>query len=260
MADDDTLNAPVEEGHVSEPEEQAAEPQEQETEGQTEQQEQAPPQPPPPKQLTPEEIEERAFQRAASWLGRREAENTDKILRRVAEIVDPIRRTQQPAQPQAPTIDTAQFLENPEAALANLVPKLIDKEVSRRTLAENAFSQDVIRHAANLMESDPLFTDKALGNEVVQEITKTFSNLDRNLPPQTAARLLVADAYKSVASKRMAVRTNPLASNRPQKGIGTVTSPSPPKETPKPIKMDAETKRIAEMFGNTDDEIRKYLG
>lgn len=258
MAEDDTLNAP-EEGHVSEPDEQAAEPQEQETEGQQEQQEQAPPQP-PPKQPTPEEIEERAFQRAASWLGRREAENTEKILRRVAEIVEPIKRTNQPAQPQTPTIDTAQFLENPEAALEHLVPKLLDREVSRRTQAENAFSQDVIRHAANLMGNDPLFSDQALGNEVVQEITKNFAGVDRSLRPETAARLLVADSYRSVASRRAATKTNPLAGNKPQKGIGTITSPAPTKETPKPVKMDAETKRIAEMFGNTDEEIRKYLG
>ena len=56
------------------------------------------------------------------------------------------------------------------------------------------------------------------------------------------------------------LETNPLAGNKPQKGIGTITSPAPTKETPKPVKMDAETKRIAEMFGNTDEEIRKYLG
>jgi hypothetical protein len=254
MADDDTLNAPVEEGHVSEPEEQAAEPQEQETEGQTEQQEQAPPQPPPPKQLTPEEIEERAFQRAASWLGRREAENTDKILRRVAEIVEPIRRTQQPAEP---AIDGGSILDNPEA----VIERVIDKVATKRSAAENLYANELVRHAVRIMDSNTLFKkDRTLGEEVAKEVIENAKSINKSLPPDVAADLLISKSHLNVVTRHANARINPLASNRPQKGIGTVTAPVTPKETPKPIKMDAETKRIAEMFGNTDDEIRKYLG
>lgn len=258
MAEDDTLSAP-DEGHVSEPDaSQAAEPQEPVQEPQEPEPVQA------PRQLTPEEIEERAFQRAASWMGRRESENTEKILRRVAEIVEPIKRSVPQQQAPAISVDPSQLLEKPGEVIAALmeeqVPRILQRQVTQETAAQNAFFQDTVRHAAAIMDSNPLFHDKTLGNEVVEEIKNNFGKLDRRLPPDTAAQLLVAQSYTNVAARRATTKTPPLAGNQPQRGIGTVQAPPAPVNAPKTVKLDADAKRIAEMFGNTDDEIRKWLG
>ncbi len=68
----------------------------------------------PPKVLTPEEIEERAFQRSASWMGRREKEFSYNILRNVTQVLDQRLSQLRPEAPD-PKTDLATIFDNPDA-------------------------------------------------------------------------------------------------------------------------------------------------
>jgi hypothetical protein len=218
---------------------------------------------PQPRQLTPEEIEERAFQRTASWMGRREKEFGDSILRNVTQAIDNrLAEFGRTATPPASTLDPATFLENPEQALRSLVPKILHEEVNRHTKSEQSFNTELIRQAAGLMDSDALYQGdegQKFGAEVVAEIQKNFGTVDKRLPPNVAAQLLVSNAALAVSRKKMGVRVNPLAGNRPATGIGTITAPAAPAVKPKPVKLSVEAQALKKRFGYTDEEIAKVF-
>ena len=216
-----------------------------------------PPEMPPPAPLTAEEIEERTFQRTASWMGRREKEFSDNILRNVTQVLD--QRLSQFQQPNVEPTDVASVLDNPDAWLEKSVPRIIDKEIGRRTRADQNFTAEIIRHAGVQMDSDPLFENKDLGAEVIGEIQKNFSSIDKRMPPALAAKMLINDAVSSVYRKKMGTRTNPLAGNKPGNVTGTIKPPA--RQTPQaaPIKLDDMAKKVANWFGNTDKEISEML-
>lgn len=217
-------------------------------------------------QPSPEDIErqreERAFQRYASWQGRREKELLDNIGNIIEQRVRSIQPP--PVQPPTPsTTDPAELLENPdgwlEKKLAASFPRVLDQVVQQRTQAENSYNTELIRQAGQLMDSDPLFSDKALGNEVIEEIKKGFGSVNRNVPPALAAQMLVNNSIAGVYRSRSATKSNPLAGNAPGKVVGSVTPPvrTAPKEAP--VKLDSMAKKIAAMFGNSDEDVQKML-
>jgi hypothetical protein len=215
-------------------------------------------------QLSQDEIvrqaEERAFQRMASWQGRR-----DKELFGALEslIESKMPKTAQP-QIQQTAIDPATLLENPGAVLESVlresVPRIFNEEISKRSQAETRFNQDLIRNAASVMDSDPLFSDKALGNEVVQEIQKAITQIDRNLPPQVAAQLLVSSATASVFRKRATTKTNPLSANRPATGpIGTIAPPAAKKASTPTVKLSEEAMKLKKRFNYSDEDLARIF-
>lgn len=216
----------------------------------------------PPPQPTPEEIEERAFQRTASWMGRREKEFSDNILRNVTQVLDSRLANLHPAAP-APSTDPATMLENPDAWLEKSMPRVLDKFTSERTRADQAYMGDFIREAGSMMDSDPLFQGeegKKLGSEVVAEVQKNIGSLDRSIPAGMAAKLFIANSALNVVRQRTAVRQNALAGNRPATGIGTVKAPGAPTAgKPAPVKLDDMAKKVANWFGNSEAEVREFL-
>uniref|UniRef100_A0A6M3KBN0 Uncharacterized protein n=1 Tax=viral metagenome TaxID=1070528 RepID=A0A6M3KBN0_9ZZZZ len=218
--------------------------------------------PPPPPPPTPEEIEERAFQRTASWMGRREKELSDTILRNVTQVLDSRLSQMHPAA-LPPGTDPATMLENPDAWARTVVPKILDEVVSQRTRADQSYMSDFIRHAGTIMDGDSLFSGeegKKLGSEVVAEIQKNIGNLDRRFPAEDAARLVIANSALSVVRQRSFARQNALAGNRPATGIGTIKAPGAPAAgKPAPIKLDDMAKKVANWFGNTEEEVRNFL-
>lgn len=214
-------------------------------------------QPPP---LSQDEIirqaEERAFQRMASWQGRRDKDLFDNL----GNLIDSKIKQATPQQQPTP-VDPATFLENPEAYLQKAVPKILQAEVSKVTQAEQTFNTELIRNAASRMDSDPLFADKELGNAVVQEIQKNFNSISRRLPPDVAAQLLVSDAVANVMRQRAATKTNPLAGNRPSgMPIGTIKAPPAPTPKVKPVKLSESAAALAKRWNYSTEDIAKVFG
>lgn len=229
-------------------------------------QQQAPPPPPPPPPLTPDEIiqraEERAFQRMASWQGRRDKDLFDSL----GNLIDSRLRTQQPPPP-PPASDPATILENPDAwaegKLREALPRILDQEVQRRTEQEQRHAGEVIRHAGAMMDGDPLFQGaegQKLGNEVIGEMQKNFGSV-RGLNPQVAAQLLVSNAVASIVRKKAGLQTNPLAGNKPTTGpIGTVKPPPAPAVKPKPVKLSSEAAALAKRWNYNEEDIARVFG
>lgn len=222
---------------------------------------------PPPAQLTPEEIEERAFQRTASWTGRELKKFQDSILQSIGEQISRIPRPEVNTAPPPSTIDTSTLLENPSHVLGQFVrrediPKILNETVQNNTRAEQQFRTDVIKSAADIMDSNPLFADKELGNEVANEIIKTLGTIDRRLDKDVAGELLVTRAVTNIVRNRaQAGKPNALSGNRPAgPGNGTLKAPAPPQAKIIPIKLDPQAERIAAMFGNTTEDIQRHLG
>jgi len=212
---------------------------------------------PPPVQLTPEEIEERAFQRTASWMGRREKEFSDNILRNVTQVLD--QRLSQFQQPKAEPTDVASVLDNPDGWLERAVPKILEKEIGRRTQADQNFTAEIIRSAGSQMDSDPMFENKELGAEVISEIQKHFGSVDKRLPPSIAAERLINNAIKTIYRSKIGTKINPLANNKPGNAMGTIKPPARTAPQAPPIKLDDMAKKVASWFGNTDKEISEML-
>lgn len=217
---------------------------------------------PEPISLTPEQIieqaSERAFQRMASWQGRRDKELFDNF----GNLLDTRLRdiTPTPSPPLSNSTSPTVF-EDSDAWARAVVPRILNEEVSKRTHAEQTFNTELIRRSAGIMDADPLFTDKVLGNEVVEEIQKNFGLIDRQLSPAIAAQLLVNSAITNVIRKRTMAKINPLAGNKPITGpMGTIV---PSRSTPlkaKPIKLTDEAKKLKEKFGYSEEDIQRVFG
>lgn len=251
----DTQQTPAEPGQSAEPTSQQAP-----DGGQDPNAQQTPP------QLTPEDkerqLEERMFQRMASWQGRRDKALLDSI----GQAIDSRLRTSPPSQPapSAPSaIDAAQLLEKPDLVISQILeaqaPKVFEKVMHQRTQADQHFTNEVIKGAAAIMDNDPLFSDQAFGNEVVSEIQKEFGNMRRDIDPNVAAQLMVNKAVANVYRKNKAP-ANGLSGNRPATvPLGGVKPP--PAQTPKapPVKLSPEAKLLAERFGYKDEDLAKVF-
>jgi hypothetical protein len=218
--------------------------------------------PPQPPQINPDEIVEKAFQRTASWMGRRDKDLIDNISNiidaRIRNIVPP------QAPPQPMTSDPAALLENPDAYLEarfkTAVPRIIDQEITRRTQREQAYFTNTVKNTARLLDSDPLFDDKALGAEVVAEIQARLPHVDKRLPEDVQAKLLVSDSLAAVYRKQRMAKVNPLANNTPGKAPATQGPPAATKPSVKVPKLDAYTMKWAKEWGYKDEDIAKLYG
>lgn len=260
---DDILNPPAQEpGQGSEPQ---ADPTPQNQEPTPEPQPEPEPQPAP--SLTPEQIAEqaaeKAFQRIASWQGRRDKELFDNL----GNIIDTKFRTIQPQSPaplpNTPT-DPVTLLENPDAwadaKLRAAVPRIFNEVIQQKTEQEQRYASDLIRHTGTIMDTDPLFSDKAFGEEVIKEIQGTIGGIDKSIHPSIAAKLLVNSAVTNVYRKKALSKVNPLAGNKPVAGPnGTVKPPAPAAAKPKPVKLSDEAKKLKERWGYSDEDLAKIF-
>ena len=222
---------------------------------------------PEPPQPTPAELaaqaEERAFQRMASWQGRREQVLLDSIGNMIRSI-QPQQQVQQPAND--PQIDAAKFLENPGQALSQMlrteVPKIFQETVSTQSRAQQAHTNDVIKNAADIMQSDPLFAGKEnteFGTSVAKYVVENLHTMDRSIPPKLAAKLLVQDAVLA-DNRQKAIKGNPLAGNKPVTGpMGTISAPAKQPAKSNPVKLDSATKQMARVLRISEAEAAKML-
>ncbi len=218
------------------------------------------PEPPPEPQLTSAEImeqaSERAFQKMASWQGRRDKDLFDNL----GNLIDTRLRTQTPQTP-PPSTDPATMLENPDAWARTVVPKILDEVVQTRTRVDQEFNAELIRQAAQQMDNDPLYQDKALGNAVVGAIQKNFNSVNRQIHPTLSAQMMVNSALANVMRQRAQTKTNPLAGNKPATGpMGTVKPPphTPPKA--KPVKLSEEAAALVKRWNYSAEDIARVFG
>jgi hypothetical protein len=197
---------------------------------------------------------EQAFQRMASWQGRRDKD----LLDNVGHIIDSKFQQSQAA----PKEDTTIY-DDPDGWInkkfQETMPHMVNQEIQRRTTQDQQYTSEVIQYAGRIMDADPLFQDKALGNEVINEVQKTFGKVNKGLNPDVSAQLLVSNAYTNVMRKKN-VKANPLAGNGGAKGVGGVTAPVGTSPKAKPVKLTAEAQKLATRWGYSDEDLGKVFG
>jgi hypothetical protein len=216
-----------------------------------------------PQSPTPDEIirqaEERAFQRTASWLGRRDKDLIDNI----GNLIEQRLKTAVPAPQTTEKTDINSLLENPDAwaesKLRTVVPQIFDQELQRRTKAEQQYTTELIKNAGSIMDSDPLFNDKEFGKQVIEEVQKGFGSLDKRLPPDVNAQLVINNAITSVYRKQALTKKNALAGNQPGKTVGTITPPATQKTTVKAPKLSDTAQSLAKRWGYSNEDLAKLF-
>lgn len=223
----------------------------------------------PPPAPTAEEIRrqasEEAFQRVASWIGRRDKDLMDNLGNLINSRIPPPQQ-----QPPAPPVDAAAILERPDAAMQQMgyvkasdIPRIINDTIGQQTAAEQRYNAEVVQQTAALMDADPIFQGeegKKLGAEAIEEIQKGFRTLDKRLPPQIAAQLLLNGAVAGVSRKRILTKPNAFAGKTPVKGpMGTVTPPVATPAKAKAPKLSADAAALAKRWGYSEEDISKVF-
>jgi len=219
---------------------------------------------PEPPQLSQDDIIKKAadysLQQMRSWQGRRDRDLFDAIDNRLRQLQTPQPATQ-PIAPSTSSVDDV--LNNPDAWLeqkaANLVPRMLQSEIQKMQQAEQGYTTEFIKQAGNILDTDPLFEDKELGNAVVLEIKNSMGNLDKRLPPNYAAQLSVSNAIASVMRKQKAEKHNPLAGNQPGKAVGGIKPPPVPTQKIKIPKLSAEAEKLRKRWGYTDEDLARLF-
>ena len=233
--------------------------------------EETPPEPPPetpppapaPPLLTQAEIlaqaEEKAFQRTATWIGRRDKELFDNI----AQVIDRKIQSVQPPAPPPPPIDPATLLENPEAWLRQAAPRVLGEMAQREQQKVTNYNNELVRNIGTIVGQDELFADtgdKVAAKEILDEVTARVTQVDRRLPPEVAARMVMNDSISSVFKKRLGTKPNPLAGNKPQTTpTGTIKPPPVQARALKPVKLSADAEMLAKRWGYKQEDIAKLF-
>ncbi|MDO8733569.1 MAG: hypothetical protein Q7K21_00225 [Elusimicrobiota bacterium] len=205
------------------------------------------------------QAEERAFQRMASWSGRRDKELLDAVGNMINQ-----RLPQAAQQPVTPS-DAATILDNPDAWVAQkireMTPGVLTQEINRVTTAERNYNAALIQQAGQLMDGDPLFNDKTFGGEVIAEIQKEFGTVNKGIPPDINARLLIGNAVANIYRRKSGEKTNALAGNTGAKGgVGGVKAGTTPVLTKgKVIKLSPDAKRLADRWGYKEEDLQRVF-
>jgi hypothetical protein len=186
-----------------------------------------------------------------SWMGRRDKETMSHIGNVINE-----RMNQRP--PETPDELSTRLLENPR----DIIRSEMDVYNQERTSNETTHLNSTMENVGMLMESDPLYTDKELGNDVIGEI-KTLvqtTKVDSKIPPAQASKLMLADALSNVIRKRQGIKTNPLENNKPGNSGTNLGAPSRTTAKAKVPKLDTVTQNMADKWGYSPEDLAKLYG
>jgi hypothetical protein len=216
---------------------------------------------PEPVQLTPEQImaqaEERAFQRMASWSGRRDKELLDTI----GGLID--QKFQRTQQIEAEPTEPASILDDPdgwaERKIRQLAPKVMYEEQTRISTADKNYTSALIQNAGRMMDNDPLFADKEFGGQVIEEIQAQFNNINKQLPPDVNAQLLINSAVANIYRKK-GVKTNALSGNTGVKtGVGGISSSGKTPAPAKAPKLSPDAQRLAQRWNYKAEDLERVF-
>lgn len=215
-----------------------------------------------PKGLTADDIIERSFQKTATWIGRRDADLLDKIGRMVESRMQGVAATN-PNGGQgdgSPGPSGPDIFEDPGAWFEQSMTRWEQQQASQY----RQFNDTTIRHAAKIMEMEPLCKDPEFGKKVVQEIYDIFGQVNRKLPPEAAADSLVKTAITNVVrSKLPGQPTNALSKNSPTNvPLGTLSGDSAKTKTPPAQKVEISdlAQQYAAKWGYSNEDLQKVFG
>jgi hypothetical protein len=237
----DTTEAPAEGAEPTEPTEP--------TDGE-------PTEPAEPVYATMEELQaalEKSQSSIQSWLGRRDKET----LTQIGAIID--ERLAQQQNQLSPDEISSKLLDNPRETIRSEFEAYENERNTKNTMHINTAMETV----GNLMESDPLYADKDLGNEVVAEIKGLVQagKVSMNVPAEAAGKVILADALSNVMRKRSGQKKNPLGQNAPGNTPGGITPPAaPPASKKKMPKLDDITSKMAEKWGYSQEDLDRLYG
>lgn len=214
-------------------------------------------------QISPDEIirqaEEKAFQRTASWMGRRDKDLLDNI----SNLIDTRLRAATPPPQTHISSDPATILDDPdmwaETKIRQAVPGILNDEIQRLTQKDQQYTADIIREAGRIMDVDPLFEDKNFGEEVVKEVQKQFTSLNKSLPANVGAELLINRAIATVSRNQALTKKNPLAGNQPGNVPGNQRPPVAAHTAVKSPKLSDTAAQLAKRWGYSPEELAKIF-
>lgn len=208
-----------------------------------------------PEYLTAAQAKELLDKQAASfqsWLGRRDKETFAHIGTIIEERIKDVK-------PQVSNDElSTRLLESPREFVRQEFEALQNERTQKQTKHLNSTMETV----AELMDTDPLYSDKDLGNSVVEEIKKMVQSgkMSNELKPKDAGKVLLADALTSVFRKRQSLKTNPLSANTPGSGASNLSPPSAAVKKVKVPKLDEVTQRMADKWGYKPEDLAAIYG
>ena len=188
-----------------------------------------------------------------SWLGRRDKDT----LTHIGTDIDQ-RFTSNQNQP-SPDEMSSKLLDNPR----DVIRSEMDAYNTEKTTRETTHFNTAMETVGNLMESDPLYSDKDLGGEVVAEVKKLVQTgkILTNIAAADAGRIMLGDALSNVIRTRQGVKTNPLGNNTPQNTGSSLTAPSTTTAAKVKVpKLDNLTKKMADKWGYKDEDLAQLYG
>jgi hypothetical protein len=206
----------------------------------------------PTEYMTPEQVAEavsRGTQDMKTWMGRRDKELFGQIGGMIDERI--------PKQVQPPDEVSTELLNDP----VSTVRKIMSEATTEKDRNSQRHNSDVFTHIGNAMDSDPLYQDKELGDDLVAEIKAQFQagKIDASLSPESAAKVLQANALSNVMRNRQG--KNGLSKNQPGAPAGAL-QPGPPSLKPKLKVPDlpAELMKLARDWGYSNEALAKLYG
>jgi DNA-directed RNA polymerase subunit F len=202
-----------------------------------------------PRYMTPEEVAEavsRGTNEIKTWMGRRDKD----LFNQIGSIID----QRMAKKSETPEEISSKLLEDP----ITTIKEIMNETQAQQTTQLQTHHSETFNYLGNMMDSDPLYEDKDLGNELIAEVKKQFTEgrIDTSLSPKAAAKLLHAEALANVMRNKR--KNNPLTKNTPASSIGSL-QPGVPTTTPKPKapKLDPETLKWAQKWGYSDEDLTK---
>ena len=203
------------------------------------------------KYMTPEEVAEavsRGTNELKTWIGRRDKELFDRFGNLIDEKI--------PKAQQDPTELSDALLQDP----VSTIKKIMDESKSEESRKVQNHHSQTFEYLGNMMDSDPLYEDKELGNDLVEEVKKQFQagKIDNTLNPQAAASVLHANALANVMRAR---NSKPALKNKPAAGIGNLQPGVPGgSKKPKAPKLSPDVQKLADRWGYKPEDLARVYG
>jgi hypothetical protein len=202
--------------------------------------------------MTPDQVAEhvsRGTNEIKSWIGRRDKD----LLNQIGGIIeDRISK-----KVETPEDLSNKLLEDP----VNTIKQIMSETQTAEQTKSQRHGSETLEYIGNMMDSDPLYEDKDLGGELIEEVKKQFQSgkVDTRLSPEAAAKVLQAEALSNVMRGRK--KENALVKNKPGSGAGTLTPGIPStKKGPKVPDLTEETKKWADKWGYSQEDLARVYG
>jgi hypothetical protein len=196
--------------------------------------------------------EDKILHKMQSWWGRREAELKQEMTKREQAMLEAVRGLQ----PQS----AASVEEAPDPTMD--ADAWFEHKLQQRVKREQDFNEKLIRAGTAMVQQDELVkANPKLADEVYEEVRSGRVQINRNLPPEQAARVAVIEAKANILSRQILTKPNPLAGNTGiTEPVGGIKPPPPkPKATPKMPEMSDYAKAYAEKMGMTPEQVAEAL-